>query len=138
MILLKLSIYFIMISFAFVILGKQDCKKWNIYDYFFFSFCILIAFYIMEDSYSYPLLLLLISGLWITKLLIEELFQLKNFQKKKAVVVIKNGVLNFKELTKLSYSFDKLMQDLEKIGIKNVDEVGFAILKDKKLMCIKK
>ena len=138
MILLKLGFYFFFCSIFFFLNEKTNIQKWNVYDLFLFSFYLIFSFFLFEDTYPYFLILLLSAGLWVTKLLIEEFLQQKNFKKKRAIVVIKNGVLNFKELTKLSYSFDKLMNDLHKIGIQNVDEVGFAILKDKKLMCIKK
>lgn len=138
MILLKVGFYFFFCSVSFFLTEKTEIKKWKVYDFLLFSCYLIFLFYLLEETYSYAFILLLSGGLWITKLLTEELLKSKNWKKKKAVVVIKNGVLNFKELTKLSYSFDQLMSDLQKIGIQNVDEVGFAILKDKKLMCIKK
>lgn len=138
MILLKVGFYFFFCSVSFFLTEKTEIKKWKVYDFLLFSCYLIFLFYLLEETYSYVFILLLSGGLWIIKLLTEELLKSKNWEKKKAVVVIKNGVLNFKELTKLSYSFDKLMSDLQKIGIQNVDEVGFAILKDKKLMCIKK
>lgn len=138
MILLKVGFYFFFCSASFFLTEKTEIKKWKVYDLLLFSCYLIFLFYLLEETYSYVFILLLSGGLWIIKLLTEELLKSKNWEKKKAVVVIKNGVLNFKELTKLSYSFDKLMSDLQKIGIQNVDEVGFAILKDKKLMCIKK
>lgn len=57
---------------------------------------------------------------------------------KKTVVLIQNGVVNFKELSELSYSFEKLLFQLRKKGLKSAEEVEYAELKGNHLFCLKK
>ena len=45
-------------------------------------------------------------------------------------VIIKNGKLMFKEMTKLRYSLDDLISQLREQGIKSIDEVNFAVLEN--------
>jgi len=46
------------------------------------------------------------------------------------VVIIKNGKLNFEEMRKLRYSLDDLISQLREQGIKNIEEVNYAVLEN--------
>ena len=45
-------------------------------------------------------------------------------------VIIKNGILNFKEMVKLRYSLDDLVSQLREQGIKSIEEVSYAVLEN--------
>ena len=45
-------------------------------------------------------------------------------------VIIKEGKIKFKEMTKLRYSLDDLITQLREQGIKNIEEVDYAILEN--------
>jgi uncharacterized membrane protein YcaP (DUF421 family) len=46
----------------------------------------------------------------------------------KPTVIIKNGKLNFSEMSKLRYSLDDLLTQLRLQGVKSIDKVKYAIL----------
>lgn len=46
------------------------------------------------------------------------------------VVIIKNGKLNFEEMTKLRYSLDDLVMQLREQGIGSIEEVNYAVLEN--------
>ena len=45
-------------------------------------------------------------------------------------VIIKDGKLNFKEMTKLRYTLDDLIAQLREQGIKSIEEVNYAVLEN--------
>ena len=46
------------------------------------------------------------------------------------IVIIKDGKLNFKEMTKLRYTLDDLFAQLREQGIKSIDKVKYAVLEN--------
>lgn len=48
----------------------------------------------------------------------------------KPVLIIKNGKLNFTEMSKLRYSLDDLITQLRLQGVKSIDKVKYAILEN--------
>ncbi len=46
------------------------------------------------------------------------------------VVIIKNGKLNFEQMTKLRYSLDDLVMQLREQGIGSIEEVNYAVLEN--------
>ncbi len=48
----------------------------------------------------------------------------------KPVVIIKNGKLNFTEMSKLRYSLDDLISQLRLQGVKSIDKVKYAVLEN--------
>ena len=46
------------------------------------------------------------------------------------IVIIKDGKLNFKEMTKLRYTLDDLFAQLREQGIKSIEEVNYAVLEN--------
>ena len=55
---------------------------------------------------------------------------IRNFIDGKPSVIIKDGVVNFSVMTKLRYSLDDLLSQLREKGVKNIDEVDYAILEN--------
>ena len=48
----------------------------------------------------------------------------------KPTIIIKNGKLNFTEMSKLRYSLDDLLTQLRLQGVKSIDKVKYAILEN--------
>ena len=60
---------------------------------------------------------------------------MKSFKLRKVIdgnptVIIKDGKLNFKEMTKLRYTLDDLIAQLREQGIKSIEEVNYAVLEN--------
>lgn len=56
--------------------------------------------------------------------------KIRNFIDGKPSVVIKNGLVNFSAMSKLRYSLDDLLSQLREKGVKNIEEVDYAILEN--------
>ena len=56
--------------------------------------------------------------------------KIRNIIDGKPTVIIKNGKLNFNEMSKLRYSLDDLLTQLRLQGVKSIDKVKYAILEN--------
>jgi uncharacterized membrane protein YcaP (DUF421 family) len=56
--------------------------------------------------------------------------KIRNILDGKPTIIIKNGKLNFTEMSKLRYSLDDLLTQLRLQGIKNIDNVKYAVLEN--------
>lgn len=55
---------------------------------------------------------------------------IRNLLDGKPTVIIKNGKLNFTEMSKLRYSLDDLLTQLRLQGVKSIDKVKYAVLEN--------
>ena len=56
--------------------------------------------------------------------------KIRNIIDGKPIVIIKNGKLNFTEMSKLRYSLDDLLTQLRLQGVKSIDKVKYAVLEN--------
>lgn len=56
--------------------------------------------------------------------------KIRNVLDGKPTVIIKNGKLNFTEMSKLRYSLDDLLTQLRLQGVKSIDKVKYAVLEN--------
>lgn len=56
--------------------------------------------------------------------------KVRNIIDGKPTIIIKNGKLNFTEMSKLRYSLDDLLTQLRLQGVKSIDKVKYAILEN--------
>jgi len=56
--------------------------------------------------------------------------KIRNILDGRPTIIIKNGKLNFTEMSKLRYSLDDLLTQLRLQGVKSIDKVKYAILEN--------
>jgi uncharacterized membrane protein YcaP (DUF421 family) len=56
--------------------------------------------------------------------------KIRDFLDGKPTVIIKNGKVVFSQMTKLRYTLDDLLSQLREQGVKNIEEVDYAILEN--------
>lgn len=56
--------------------------------------------------------------------------KIRNILDGKPTIIIKNGQLNFTEMSKLRYSLDDLLTQLRLQGVKSIDKVKYAVLEN--------
>ena len=56
--------------------------------------------------------------------------KIRNFIDGKPTVIIKNGKVVFSKMTKLRYTLDDLLSQLREQGIKNIQQVDYAVLEN--------
>lgn len=132
---LKTIFLYFYIVLVYRLMGKKEVGQLGIMD---LIVSILIA-ELAALSLEAPNQSLWLSIIPITTLLcIQIIFSyisLKNMKIRRIIdgtpkVIIKNGKLMFKEMTKLRYSLDDLISQLREQGIKNINEVNFAVLEN--------
>ena len=126
--------YFFVI-FVYRIMGKKEVGQLSIID-LIVSILIaeLIALSIQTEKQSIFISVIPILVLVGVQILVSYI-TLKNDKIRyildgKPTVIIKNGKLNFKEMSKLRYSLDDLLTQLRLQGIKSIERVKYAILEN--------
>lgn len=131
----KTIFMYFFIIFVYRLMGKKEVGQLSIVD-LIVSILIaeLIALSIQEDQKSLLISVVPILVLVGVQILIS-FITLKNDKLRyiidgKPTLIIKNGKLNFTEMSKLRYSLDDLLTQLRLQGVKSIDKVKYAILEN--------
>lgn len=134
MILVKTIMYYFLLTFIFRIMGKREVGQMGTFDLVVYILIAeLVAMGIELDSDLFVQLIpILILG---TLQILFAKISLKSNLFRKIVdgnpsLIIKNGIISFKEMVKQRYTLDDLLQQLRENKIKSVEEVGYAILEN--------
>ena len=133
-ILRTLFMYFFIIL-AYRIMGKKEVGQLSIID-LIVSILIaeLVALAIEGENDSIliaviPIIVLVIVQIFISYITLKS-EKIRDIIDGKPVIIIKNGRLNFTEMSKLRYSLDDLISQLRLQGIKSIDKVKYAVLEN--------
>lgn len=131
----KTIFMYFFIIFVYRLMGKKEVGQLSIVD-LIVSILIaeLIALSIQEDSKSIfisviPILVLVGVQIFISYITLKN-DKIRNIIDGKPTIIIKNGKLNFTEMSKLRYSLDDLLTQLRLQGVKSIDKVKYAILEN--------
>lgn len=125
--------YFFVI-FVYRIMGKKEVGQLSIID-LIVSILIaeLIALSIQTEKSIFisivPIIVLAGVQILISYITLKN-EKIRNILDGKPTVIIKNGKLNFTEMSKLRYSLDDLLTQLRLQGVKSIDRVKYAILEN--------
>ncbi len=129
-----LFMYFFVI-FVYRLMGKKEVGQLSIVD-LIVSILIaeLIALSIEGKKGSILLSVIPIMVLVLVQMLISYITlksdKIRNIIDGKPTIIIKNGKLNFTEMSKLRYSLDDLLTQLRLQGVKSIDKVKYAVLEN--------
>ena len=143
-IIFKTTILYIFIIIVYRIMGKKEVGQLGIVD-LIVSILIaeLAAISIEDDKSSIFISIIPIVVLVIIQVLLNYI-SLKSDKFRKLIdgsptIIIKEGKIKFKEMSKIRYSLDDLITQLREQGIKSIEDVDYAILEnDGKLSVFKK
>ena len=116
-------------------MGKKEVGQLSIVDLIVsILMAELIALSIQEDQKSLlisviPILVLVGVQMLISYITLKS-DKLRNIIDGKPTIIIKNGKLNFTEMSKLRYSLDDLLTQLRLQGVKSIDKVKYAVLEN--------
>lgn len=134
LILRTIFMYFFVI-FVYRLMGKKEVGQLNIVD-LIVSILIaeLIALSIQTNNQSIfisviPILVLVCVQIFVSFITLKS-EKIRYILDGKPTIIIKNGRLNFKEMSKLRYSLDDLLTQLRLQGVKSIDKVKYAILEN--------
>ena len=129
-------IYFIIILGLLYYYNSHGLKMLN-FVVIIFNLNIYIIFLYFNYNILYALLvsflIIMISKLYeyIDKII------LKKDKMTQETILIKNGIINFKELIDNEYNYNKLLTALKRKGIKEISSIEYCIKKDNDLLILK-
>lgn len=132
---LKTAILYFFIVLAYRIMGKKEVGELSIIDLIVTILIAELAAICIEKKETsimvsiVPIIILVIIQISISFISLKSEC-IRNFIDGKPSVIIKDGVVNFSVMTKLRYSLDDLLSQLREKGVKNIDEVDYAILEN--------
>ena len=132
---IKTIVLYIFIIISYRIMGKKEVGKLSIID-LIVSILIaeLAAISIEEANRSIltsiiPIIILVIIQVFVSYISLKSV-KLRKIIDGNPTVIIKDGKLNFKEMSKLRYTLDDLIAQLREQGIKSIEEVNYAVLEN--------
>ncbi|MDO4963446.1 MAG: DUF421 domain-containing protein [bacterium] len=132
---LKTVFMYFFIIFVYRLMGKKEVGELSIVD-LIVSILIaeLVALSIETDNKSIlvsviPILVLVGVQILVSYITLKN-EKIRDIIDGKPTVIIKNGKLNFTEMSKLRYSLDDLLTQLRLNGIKSIDKVKYAVLEN--------
>ena len=133
LIIRTIFMYFFVI-FVYRLMGKKEVGQLSIVD-LIVSILIaeLIALSIQTEKSIFlsvvPILVLVGVQILISYITLKS-DKIRNIIDGKPTIIIKNGKLNFTEMSKLRYSLDDLLTQLRLQGVKSIDNVKYAVLEN--------
>ena len=131
----KTIFMYFFIIFVYRLMGKKEVGQLSIVD-LIVSILIaeLIALSIQSKKQSIfvsvvPILVLVGVQIFISYITLKS-NKIRNIIDGKPTIIIKNGKLNFTEMSKLRYSLDDLLTQLRLHGVKSIDKVKYAVLEN--------
>ena len=131
LILRTVFMYFFVI-FVYRLMGKKEVGQLSIID-LIVSILIaeLIALSIQTEKSILvsivPILVLVFVQIFVSFITLKN-EKIRNILDGKPTIIIKDGKLNFTEMSKLRYSLDDLLTQLRLQGVKSIDKVRYAVL----------
>lgn len=131
----KTIFMYFFIILVYRIMGKKEVGELSIVD-LIVSILIaeLVALSIESENKSIlisvvPIMVLVFVQIFISYITLKN-EKIRNIIDGKPTIIIKNGKLNFNEMSKLRYSLDDLLTQLRLQGIKSIDKVKYAVLEN--------
>lgn len=134
-IILRTIFYYILFLILFRIMGKREVGEIGIND---LIVSVLLAQFasIAIENYDDSFIKTFIPSLLIVLLqVIISFISLKNIKFRELIdskpsLIIKNGIINFKEMEKQRYGIEDLLTQVRDKGIKSLDQIEYAILEN--------
>lgn len=134
-IIIKTTILYIFIIIVYRIMGKKEVGQLGIVDLIVSILIAELAAISIEQSDSSVLISIVPILVLVFIQIIFNYIGLKSDWFRKLIdgnptIIIKEGKIKFKEMTKIRYSLDDLITQLREQGIKSIEEVDYAILEN--------
>ncbi len=133
-IILRTTFMYFFIIFVYRIMGKKEVGQLSIVDLIVSILIAELVAIAIEGKSNILVAVVPISILVIVQILMSYI-SLKSVKFRylidgRPTVIIKNGKLNFTEMSKIRYSLDDLITQLRLQGVKSIEKVKYAILEN--------
>lgn len=132
-ILRTLFMYFFVIA-VYRVMGKKEVGQLSIIDLIVSILIAELVAIAIEGKKSIlmsviPIIMLTITQIFISYITLKS-EKIRDIIDGKPTVIIKNGKLNFTEMSRLRYSLDDLVSQLRLQGVKSIEKVKYAVLEN--------
>ncbi|HHX16823.1 MAG TPA: DUF421 domain-containing protein [Mollicutes bacterium] len=137
--LFKISLFYLIVIKAYHLIGKTKVDEFSLMDFVVFltlSNLFTISIILNDESFFYVVCaaVIIITLQTIMPYLASSISGIKYIFNTPPSMIIKNGKLDFKEIVKREYNFNKLLNELKRKNIKSIEQVEYAYLdKDEKI-----
>ncbi len=131
-ILIKTIIIYILVAVIFRILGKREVGQLGTFDLVVFILIAELVALALENKDNFIMQLIPVFTLVMLQIIISKISlkstKFRDLIDGKPTIIIKNGIINFKNMMDQRYSLDDLLLQLREKDIRSIDNVEFAIL----------
>lgn len=131
-IIFKTFFIYLLVAFIFRIMGKREVGQLGTFDLVVFILIAELVAIAIENKTNFilnllPVLILVILQVLISKISLKSI-KFRRFVDGKPVIIIKKGIIDFKNMVEQRYTLDDLLLQLREKDIRTIDEVDYAIL----------
>lgn len=131
-IVFKTIFIYLLVAFIFRIMGKREVGQLGTFDLVVFILIAELVAMAIEHKTNFlfnliPVFVLVLLQILIAKISLKSV-KFRRFIDGKPVVIIKKGIINFKNMVDQRYTLDDLLVQLREKDIRSIDEVEYAIL----------
>lgn len=131
-IIFKTLFYYVMVAVIFRIMGKREVGQLGTFDLVVFILIAELVAIGIEHKTNLPLNLLPVIILVLLQVIISKISlknsKFRNLLDGKPSLIIKNGIVNFKNMVDQRYTLDDLLLQLREKDVRSLDEVEYALL----------
>ena len=131
-IVIRTFIIYLLVAFIFRIMGKREVGQLGTFDLVVFILIAELVAMALEHKENFffnliPVIILVILQILISKIALKNA-KFRRFIDGKPVIIIKKGIINFKNMVEQRYTLDDLLLQLREKDVRSIDEVDYAIL----------
>lgn len=131
-VIFKTLFIYILVAIIFRVMGKREVGQLGTFDLVVFILIAELVALALEHKDGFlinlvPVIILVLLQIVISKMSLKSV-KFRNFVDGKPVIIIKNGIVNFKNMVEQRYTLDDLLLQLREKDVRSLDEVDYAIL----------
>ena len=128
----KTLFIYVLVAIIFRVMGKREVGQLGTFDLVVFILIAELVALALEHKDGFlinlvPVIILVLLQIVISKMSLKNV-KFRNFVDGKPVIIIKNGIVNFKNMVEQRYTLDDLLLQLREKDVRSLDEVDYAIL----------
>lgn len=131
-VIFKTLFIYVLVAMIFRVMGKREVGQLGTFDLVVFILIAELVALALEHKDGFlinlvPVIILVSLQIVISKMSLKSV-KFRNFVDGKPVIIIKNGIVNFKNMVEQRYTLDDLLLQLREKDVRSLDEVDYAIL----------
>lgn len=131
-IIFKTFFIYVLVAIIFRVMGKREVGQLGTFDLVVFILIAELVALALEHKDGFlinlvPVIILVLLQIVIAKISLKSV-KFRNFVDGKPVIIIKKGIVNFKNMVEQRYTLDDLLLQLREKDVRSLDEVDYAIL----------